>query len=160
MIGCFLFGRRGREGLRELRKDSFEFAVDGEGMEYVTLGYNEHDKNHHDLDREAEETDKRMYAEEGELDRPVLTLKLYISKLNPRNDSLFQRPNSSWQSSTRWYDQMAVGKTPAGKCTYKPVHTDLVRITFGMKVFRTYGSVRTMYIHSRTYSVRPVQYQN
>ena len=47
----FLFGRRGREGLRELRKDSFEFAVDGEGMEYVTLAYNEHDKNHHDLER-------------------------------------------------------------------------------------------------------------
>ena len=24
-------------------------------------------------------------------------------------------------------------------CTYKPIHTDLVRITFGMKVFWTYG---------------------
>ena len=73
----FHFGRRVREGLRELRKDSFEFAVDGEGMEYVTLAYNEHDKNHHDLDREAEETDKQMYAEEGELYCPVSILKLY-----------------------------------------------------------------------------------
>ena len=71
----FHFGRRGREGLRELRKDSFEFPVDGEEMEYVTLAYNEHDENHHDLDREAEENIKPMYAEEGELDCPVSTLK-------------------------------------------------------------------------------------
>ena len=45
-------------------------------------------------------------------------------------------------------------------CTYKPVHTDLVRITFGMIVFWTYGSVCTMYVHSPTYIVRRVQYQN
>ena len=40
------------------------------------------------------------------------------------------------------------------QCTYKPVHTDLVRITFGMNVSWTYGFVRTMYVHSRTYNVR------
>ena len=28
----FHFGRRGRAGLRELRKDSFKFVVDGEGI--------------------------------------------------------------------------------------------------------------------------------
>ena len=46
------------------------------------------------------------------------------------------------------------------QCTYKPVHMDLVRITFGMKVFWTYGSVRTMYVHSRTYNVRTLYVQS
>ena len=50
--------------------------------------------------------------------------------------------------------QRANVRTMNVHCTYKPVHTDLVRITFGMKVFWTYGSVRTMYVHSRTYNVR------
>ena len=49
--------------------------------------------------------------------------------------------------------QRANVRTMYVHCTYKPVHTDLVRITFGMKVFWTYGSVRTMYVHSRTYNV-------
>ena len=39
--------------------------------------------------------------------------------------------------------QRANVRTMYVHCTYKPVHTDLVRITFGMKVFWTYGSVRT-----------------
>ena len=60
-------------------------------------------------------------------------------------------PLKPWSHMTT---QQANVRTMCVHCTYKPVHTDLVRITFGMKVFWTYGSVRTMYVHSRTYNVR------
>ena len=35
----YFFGRRGREGLRQLKRDSFVFQRDGEGHEYATLAY-------------------------------------------------------------------------------------------------------------------------
>ena len=49
--------------------------------------------------------------------------------------------------------QQANVRTMYVHCTYKPVRTDLVRITFGMKVFWTYRSVCKMYVHSHTYNV-------
>ena len=107
----FQFGRRGREGLRELHKGSFVFLKDGEGNEYAKLGYHEFDKNHADTDsRQSAETDKRMYAEPGEADCPVASLKKYISLLNPDNDSFFQRPSKTTKGP--WYDNM-----PLGRCT-------------------------------------------
>ena len=59
----FHFGRCGREGLRNMKLDSFEFVKDGEGREYARLAYNEHDKSHRETDNKAKETDKRMYAQ-------------------------------------------------------------------------------------------------
>ena len=109
----YFFRRRSREGLRELWKDSFKLSEDGDGKEYVTLDYNELDKNHSDVTREAEETDKRMYAEAGP-DCPVASLKTYLSKLNQNQICLFQRPNPFWRSSSRWYDTVPVGKTQLG----------------------------------------------
>ena len=46
---------------------------------------------------------------------PELAAPLYLAKLNPKNDASFQQPNPFWQSSTRWYYQMAAGKTSLGK---------------------------------------------
>ena len=37
----FFFGCRGREGLRDLKRDSFVFKVDGKGRGYACLNYNE-----------------------------------------------------------------------------------------------------------------------
>ena len=89
----YFFGRRGREGLRELKQDSFEFVEDGEGNEYANLPFNEFDKNHCDVtDTESNETDKRIYSQNGD-DCPVASLKKYISHLNVDHESFFQRPN-------------------------------------------------------------------
>ena len=41
-------GCRGREGWRELLKDSFVKMVDSDGGTYYTMAYPEYDKNHHD----------------------------------------------------------------------------------------------------------------
>ena len=40
------FGRRGREGLRDLSKDFLELKTDANGREYFAKRYNELDKNH------------------------------------------------------------------------------------------------------------------
>ena len=68
--------------------------------------------------------------------------------------------HGSTRRSGVYTTQRANVRTMYVHCTYKPVHTDLVRITFGMKVFWTYGSVRTMYVHSRTYNVRTLYVQS
>ena len=40
------FGRLGREGLRDMRKDSIVIKVDGSDKSYATMAYNELSKNH------------------------------------------------------------------------------------------------------------------
>ena len=111
----YFFGRRGREGLRELKRDSFEFVEDGEGNEYAHLPFNEFDKNHCDvMDTESNETDKRIYSQNSD-DCPVASLKKYISHLNVDHESFFQRPNPHFTITTgRWYDCMPVGKCTLG----------------------------------------------
>ena len=42
---CLHFVRRGKEGLRELRKNSFALRIDDKGFKYVTVTYNEKSKN-------------------------------------------------------------------------------------------------------------------
>ena len=114
----FFFGRRGREGLRNFKTDSFVFQKDGSEREYATLSYNEFDKNHADLSVESEETDKRMYAQPGDDNCPVASLKVYISHLNDKNAAFFQRPNNSFAKSpnpSRWYDNMPLGKGSLGQ---------------------------------------------
>ena len=44
-----LFCRRGREGLRELNKNSLFEKVDSDGRTYITLGFNELQKKHQGL---------------------------------------------------------------------------------------------------------------
>ena len=112
----FHFGRRGREGLRNMKRDSFEFVKDGEGREYARLAYNEHDKNHGETDNKAEETDKRMYAQPMEDECPVASLKEYIGHLNLNEESFFQRANQHFQPGVfgRWYDSAPVGRSSLG----------------------------------------------
>ena len=60
----------------------------------------------------------------------------------------------SYYSCLHVYTKRANVRIMYVHCTYKPEHTDLLRKTFGIKVFWTYGSVRTIYVHRRTYDVR------
>ena len=41
---CLHFARRGREGLRALTRDSFKFEVDGRGIKYAEMAFNESEK--------------------------------------------------------------------------------------------------------------------
>ena len=98
-------GRRGREGWRELRKDSFVKKSDSEGRVYYTLCYNEFDKNH----RESEIKDQRIYAIPNNPHCPVHSLDLYLSKLHPENPALFQRPDPKYMHKTHWYHNAPLG---------------------------------------------------
>ena len=117
------FGRRGREGLRNLRKDCFEFAHDGElERDYVKIRINEitktddGTKNHTKVPKD--QVKKMWSATKGRC--PVKTLKLYVSKLNPSCDALFQRANTKFSAtSDRWFDNMPLGVKSLGNMMSK-----------------------------------------
>lgn len=69
------FGRRGREGLRELQKDSIVCRKDAAGNEYATLTSIAHKKNHQGMtSHPGNEHIQRMYAT-NKPKCPVLSLK-------------------------------------------------------------------------------------
>ena len=103
------FGRRGREGLRSLGKKSFKVATDNDGHRYVAMAYNEADKTHHGVDSKERPKAPRMYETNQQL-CPVKSFEKYLSKLNPDNEALFQKPLSKYhKDGAVWY-----GKTPIG----------------------------------------------
>ena len=80
---CLHFGRRGREGLRKLAKNSIVFKTDDEGKEYATLCYHELEKNHPVQLAKQEEKKQIMYAQEDDVNCPLKSLKKYIKNLTP-----------------------------------------------------------------------------
>ena len=78
------FIRRGREGLRDLNKNSFEFHVDPRGVEYVIPHCNETEKTKQGSEKEIIEKSATMYAQVNDPNCPVASLRKYLSKLNPK----------------------------------------------------------------------------
>ena len=112
----FHFCRRGSEGLRELRKDSFIVKEDDEGVKYVTMTYNEKTKNHPGGETSigGKSTLKRMYAT-GTNICPVAAVELYVSKLSPESDDFFQRPRKQVdQDDQMWYTKQPLGVNTLG----------------------------------------------
>ena len=103
--------RRGFEGQRNLRRNSFEFKVDAEGQEYVVMTHQELSKNHQGgfQENKSDEILTRLYST-GTPDDAYSCLKLYLSKLNPRQEAFYQRPKPSVQSTdTVWYENKPLG---------------------------------------------------
>ena len=78
--------RRGCEGLRDLRRESFILCTDENGHQYMTLAYHELKKNHQGVNRKKSGRDPRMYAQLNDPNCPVASFKKYESKLNPGCD--------------------------------------------------------------------------
>ena len=91
---CYYLGRRGREGWRELTKDSLEFNKDDQDKEYVTVKHTEQTKNHQGGYKQKDQnyTDMRMYEIPSSTLDPVAALKFMLSKLRPSCEALFQTP--------------------------------------------------------------------
>lgn len=103
--------RRGCEGLRDLRKDSFVVRKDENGREYVCLAYHELEKNHQGINKREGERDPRLYAQVGDPNCPVLSFKKYISKLNGACESFFQRPKQTFHDrDSVWFVNAPMGK--------------------------------------------------
>ena len=88
------FSRRGREGLRELRQDSFVFRRDKNDREFPTIVYHELEKKHQGINKHECEKDSRMYTQDDPQKCPLKSLKFYLDKLSKNsNAALFQKPN-------------------------------------------------------------------
>ena len=105
--------RRGREGQRELTKQSFEFLVDESGREYVLMTHDEATKNHPGGidDVNSMEKEARMYStSDNQLLDGLTCLKMYLQKLNPKCEALFQYPKrNEKQDEHVWYENRPLG---------------------------------------------------
>lgn len=88
-----------------------------QGVEYVVQTFNEATKNNQGDEWKSSSKHYRhekniMLAQPGGAKCPVKSFKLYVSKLNPKLDCFFQRPNVHMLNPTtgHWYDNMAFCK--------------------------------------------------
>ena len=90
--------RRGREGQRELTKQSSQFQKDDNGREFVSMTHDEATKNHPGGIEDTNSTEKeaRMYSTSKDpLFDGLNCLRIYLQKLNPKSEVLFQYPKRS-----------------------------------------------------------------
>ena len=107
--------RRGREGQRNLKRDSFAFLQDESG-EYATMLHSEASKNHPGgiNDTETFQHLGRMYKT-NEPNDGYSALKLYLGKINPACPSLFQYPKRNWEPENEiWYENRPLGVNKLG----------------------------------------------
>ena len=114
---CFYFGRRGREGWRELTKQSFGIKKDDSGARYVTEMQTEQTKNYQGGSKQKDQSysDVRMYENSSPLD-PVSSFEFYILRLNPNCQALFQTPNKHFKKEgSQWFRNEPLGKNKIAK---------------------------------------------
>lgn len=107
--------RRGKEGLRQLKKEYFVFKETPEGLEYIELIVNEVTKKNQGDQcstrlNNVHNDEKVIFAQPGSDRCPVNSFKHYLKLLNDKIPWLFQRPNVA----KKRYDAMVVGKHPLG----------------------------------------------
>lgn len=95
-------GGGGRYTQRELTRESFSFSIDEHGRDFVSAVQNE----------------RRMYALPGDPRCPVSAFQLYLSKLNPSSNALFQHPIPH-PSTDIWYSTKPVGVNVLGSMMSK-----------------------------------------
>ena len=98
--------RRGQENLRLLTKSSFVVKKDENNMEYIIRNIDELDKNHRENDINC---DGGVIIATGKENCPVKSFKLYLEKLNPKLEALFQRPKANAPSHGPWFDGQVLG---------------------------------------------------
>ena len=98
--------RRGMENLRDLTVNDFIVKRLANGVECVVKTSDELTKNHRIND---ENQDEGVMKATGKENCPVHAYKLYVSKLNPKQSALFQRPKEFTPSFGPWYDNMVLG---------------------------------------------------
>ena len=99
--------RRGRENLRSLNINSFEVKqFPDDGVHYIILVKDELTKNNCVND---DYNEGGMIVETGKENCPFASFALYLSKLNPKCQSFFQRPKQNPSPNGPWYDNQVIG---------------------------------------------------
>ena len=111
--------RRGRENLSLHTKQSFAVRVDATRRKYVYQEQDELDKNHRENDDPFDSSgDGRMYENANNPKLcPVRAFDLYLSKLHPSMNLLWQRPKALErfnESDSVWYCNSPLGKNTLG----------------------------------------------
>ena len=97
------FGLRAREVQASMRKGDLVLCRDANGKEYFTLSTDFVTKNHQN-DSSAQTAGCIQDSHQ------VFSIKMYLSKLNPSCDRLFQRPNIDQCGKQPWYFNSPIGK--------------------------------------------------
>ena len=109
------FARRGREGYRFMKTDTFRVGVDSDGHRYIEHTFCEKTKNHQGKKaKESYMAQGRIYEVIGDEFCPVRAFELYLSLLNPELDCLWQKPNPNYQKLGNWYCRAPVGHNTLG----------------------------------------------
>jgi len=87
--------RRGCEGQRSLRRESFKFEKDADGNDFITMSHDQATKNQQGgfCENFSEERQTRLYSI-GQDGDAYSCIHLYITKLNPKQEAFFQKPRS------------------------------------------------------------------
>lgn len=138
----YFFGLRGRETLRELRKNSFAVEKDGQNRRYIRLVKNFNSKTCKASTKAKEfENAKnvRMYESTRPEECPVECFEAYLAKLPSETEELFLKPilrpknENAWYCKSQTLGHNTLGNTMANlskKCSLSKRYTNhSVRVT-------------------------------
>ena len=114
------FGRRGRENQRDMKPAMLALRATPQGEEYFELnrefpGSLPATKNHQGALSDAKDESAAKIFSVSESDKfPVKTIKNYLSHLNPKLDSFFQRPRERARSFNPDEDKVWYCNSPLG----------------------------------------------
>ena len=109
-------GRRAKEGLRELSKNSFIVKKGSDGKQYIEITFNEKTKKNQGDDTSASSRSLHnnhhiISEQEGNVLCPVKSFKNYIALLNPDCNAFFQYPTRNRNA----YQNACIGKNSLGE---------------------------------------------
>ena len=108
--------RRGRQNVREMKKDSYIIRVDATGREFITQNKGEMDKNHDANDGAYDTTGEGAIYATGGKKCPVRCFRTYLLHLNPNLDCLWQKPRTKISMVDHiWYCNSPMGEKTLGK---------------------------------------------
>lgn len=107
----FHFGRRGKEGNRDLRPDCFILKRDENGRRYFTMTWSEETENQTDpLERSKANRRGFMYEQRGSPFCPVASLEKYLTKIPLGAKALYLQPRRDVLTTDRfWYTAVPLG---------------------------------------------------
>ena len=105
---CYHFGRRGREGWREMTKNTFVIKLDEENHEYLCENTTMSSKNH----QRGPRVDENDYSDPRVYDKNLLSgYKLYTQKQNENCTAFFQAPRTDWNKTDNcWFKNAPLGR--------------------------------------------------